>query len=407
MSGPKRLLILANAVSGAHPARCWVLAQELVDLGYQVYFATSKGYEKYLSPDIKGIKHCSISCMSVDDFNRRLFNGQFIFSEDELVRNLQEDERLIDEIKPDIILSDMRYSALVAARVRGIPFFNINQYHWSKEYKYPILIPTFKLVALFGRTFSSLADPVVRPFILHNMLRQINRFFHSHPLVKEANLPKFKDLFDFYLCGDEVLFVDLPELYPDATVTSHQHFLGPLIWRGGQSGWPEGWPEDFGQKPVALVSMGGTGAHQIIPEILEGLRALNYQIMLSTVGQDYAHLDLRDVWAAPFVPFDKALQHADLLICNGGSATTYHALSYGIPIIALPLNYEQCLHDYQLQKAGVAKMIHSDVATSEAISQAILDLTAKTEQTKTLQTMKTAISTVDYKSTLSKVLQAW
>ncbi|MCB1559283.1 MAG: hypothetical protein KDJ50_10210 [Alphaproteobacteria bacterium] len=370
----RKILILANSISLAHPTRMWKLACDLRDAGHHVEFATSEAFWKYLLPTRQDIKLHPISSITPEEFNRRLFKTQFLFTSQEMERDFLEDSRLIETIEPDIIIGDTRPTALIPARMCGIPYFNMTQYHWAHGLENKDILPPVQAVLLFGRTISSLTSPLITPFILKSMVDKANQFFCRHPLTKDARIPEFESLSEFYLAGDYTLFADLHALYPLAQLDQHQSFIAPLIWSNSETAWPDHWPHDFGGKPVAYVSMGSTGSYRTIPAVLEGLRMNGFQILLSGYGYNSYDLDLRDTYCAQFVPGDAAMKKADLVVCNGGTGTTYHAISHGLPILAVPQNMDQSLHSYQLEQAGVARMIYADQISTQAVSEAVCDL---------------------------------
>lgn len=48
------------------------------------------------------------------------------------------------------------------------------------------------------------------------------------------------------------------------------------------------------------------------------------------------------------------LSICNLIISNGGTSTTYHGISSGVPVFAFPTNMDQYLHCHQLKIKGVA-----------------------------------------------------
>lgn len=405
-SKPIKLLFLANGISLAHPTRMWKLACELDDLGYSVEFATSKNYWNFLLPQKGNIPIHHISAISSTEFNRRLHQTQFLFTPEEMEIDLQEDTTLISETRPDFIIADSRPTALIPARLNGIPYINLSQYHWLHGLENRRILPPVKAVHQFGRSISTFMSPLVAPLIENSMLKIANGFFQSHPLAKQACIERFNTLSDFYLAGDQVLYADLKELYPNASPPQHHHFIGPVIWHNLETPWPEHWPEDFGKKPLAYVSMGSTGLHSTIPDILDGLRDAGFQIILSGFGYEGTNLDLRDTYTtAQFVPGEAAIRKADLVVCNGGTGTTYHAMSHKRPIIAIVQNMDQALHSFQLDKIGAARMIYADLVTPEKISSTATDL-MESQQTKAiLDQIGTQISALDQKKILADIIQ--
>lgn len=405
LRSPQKIFLFANGISMAHPTRMWKLACDLDFLGYQIHFATSENYFKYLLPKNTNITLHHISSISSKSFNDRLYRAKFIFKSDELIRDTKEDSELINKIRPDIIFADFRQTAYISARSHDIPFLNVNQCHWSRGFGKLGILPPIQPVHIFGRSISSLMEPIVAPFVLSSMLKEINSFFCENSIARKAQLHEFKDLSDFYLLGDEVLFADLEDLYPEIDLPQNHHFIGPIIWKNTHSPWPRDWPTDFKGKQVAYVSMGSTGTHTIIPDTLNALRSIGYQVLLSSSGHHYRDVDTSNVYIAPFVPIDKVIQKSNLVICNGGTGTTYHALSYGVPILSIPQNMDQSLHSVRLQKAGVSHMVFSDQVTVKRLVSEIEKLIQNKSTVENTNKFQSKINKIDQKALLKEILK--
>jgi UDP:flavonoid glycosyltransferase YjiC (YdhE family) len=77
------------------------------------------------------------------------------------------------------------------------------------------------------------------------------------------------------------------------------------------------------------------------------------------------------VRAFEFVPGDEAARHAAVVICNGGSTTSYQALAEGTPVVGLPSNFDQYLAMQAIEQAGAGRLVKARNATAEGISSAI------------------------------------
>lgn len=401
-----KILVFANAVSLAHPTRMWMIACELADLGYSVHFATSSEYFRFLLPSRQDITIHSISSVPLQTFNERLFNAEFIFTEEELERDTKEDTALIELVKPDIIFSDLRLTAFIPARIRKIPYFTCSQYHWSGHIDSSGVVPPVKPVITFGRKISERIEPFLCPIITRSMIKKANRFFCDHPLARDAHIPPFKSLPEFYLAGDHVLFADLPFLYEGRPLAPHEHFIGPIIWTNPQTPWPENWPRDFAGQKMAYVTMGSTGTFYAIPAILDGLRNAGYKILMSGFGQNCASIDLTDTWVAPFVPSDDVLKIVQLVVCNGGSGTTYHAVSRGVPVISVPQNMDQALHSRELVQHGLARSLYPDQITASRVVEAIREIENDTAMGKRMDSFRARIDGFKRKEELSRLLSS-
>lgn len=87
------------------------------------------------------------------------------------------------------------------------------------------------------------------------------------------------------------------------------------------------------------------------------------QVLVSTTcgAEPLANHD--SVFCSAYLPGNQAAARADLVVCNGGSPTTFQALSEGVPVLGIPGNLDQFLNMHYLERYGVTK----NAASSPAI----------------------------------------
>jgi len=142
-----------------------------------------------------------------------------------LAKYVADELRLYEAIRPDIVVSAVRWSTAISAPVFGVPCANvITPYHiyWTRRstgrdwflqaVDYPILrlLPISIANKLISSALRFIAAPV-------NKLR------------REHGLPALGDLIDVMTWGDRVLFPDDPLLVPLTYQAPHETFLGPLL----------------------------------------------------------------------------------------------------------------------------------------------------------------------------------
>lgn len=367
----KKILIIANAVSLAHPTRMWVLARMVDKALYEIHFATSAEYKKFLLPADSGIFLHHIECESVENFSKRLYNADFLPSKLEMDSSLRADMDLIDRVQPDCIIADFRYTIHIAARFKKVRLITLSHYYWSPDFKHPNVVPSFHMVDKIGRKACTWFSLLFSPVIQAQFLNKINTYIRNNPEAQSAQIPPFKSFYEYYVAGDYVAFADLPSMFPNRILSESKKFIGPILWSNPDIPWPDGWPEDFGSRPVAYVTLGSTGSHATVPMITKVLQDRGYQVLISSSLQSYVDIDLGDALVAPFVPADRAIRMAKLLVCNGGCGTTYHAIARGVPFVPVATNMDQCLNSINLEHRGLCKMIHADQITVNRLSESI------------------------------------
>lgn len=138
---------------------------------------------------------------------------------------------------------------------------------------------------------------------------------------------------------------------------------------------PDWWPRDL--RPLVYVTFGSVLAH--LPEarvvyrvVLDAVAGLEARILM-TVGRA---LDPTALGPIPdnthverWVPQYEVFPHAQLVVCHGGSGTTFGALAAGLPLVVCPLFADQSANAQVVQDAGAGVVfigrhpVHGGVGT--------------------------------------------
>ncbi|WP_022949372.1 glycosyltransferase [Methylohalobius crimeensis] len=335
--GKTRILFFAEAVTLAHLARPLALIDQLSTDEWDVHLACpDNGFRKFLTDYTLPIHF--LDSMAPSQFRRALDWGLRIFSKNLLRRYVADDLRLLNQIRPDVVVGDFRLSLSISARTEEVPYVNIANAYWRPEWcaipPYPCLtplewLPPAWLEPVFRKVISQVFAIHARPF---NNLRR------RHGL---AELPP--DVRYFYTDGDTVLYADVPELYPGLALPADHHFLGPVLW-STKAALPEWWERLPSDRPVIFVTLGSSGRTHLLPSVIQGLSSLPVTIVAATLGKiDLGKLPA-NVFVAEELPMEVVTRRAQLVVSNGGSLTTYQALACGIPVIGICSNMDQLLN---------------------------------------------------------------
>lgn len=126
-------------------------------------------------------------------------------------------------------------------------------------------------------------------------------------------------------------------------------------------------PEFWGSEafPLAYLTFGSvTGympiAADVYPVALEAMKDLPLRVLL-TVGNrtDIAGLGPipENVHVEPWVSQDDIFREASLVICHGGSGTTFGALAAGLPLVIVPLFADQFSNARRVAAAGAGLLV--------------------------------------------------
>src|SRR4051794_23232350 len=115
MTSRKRILFFAEGATMAHFVRPLALAQAIQGDGYDIHFYAPSRYFRYLenSPFTIG----ELDSMPGEQFLDNLAKGKPLFSAATIRRYVAEDRSLIQSVRPDLIIGDMRLSLPISARL--------------------------------------------------------------------------------------------------------------------------------------------------------------------------------------------------------------------------------------------------------------------------------------------------
>jgi MGT family glycosyltransferase len=167
-----------------------------------------------------------------------------------------------------------------------------------------------------------------------------------------------------------VLVVTARELdQPDEPLARNVRFVGPIIEDAGRDAeWQQPWAA-VSDGPLVLCSMSTTpmdGDAAAIQRVLDALDGAPLRVLV-TLGE---HLDAArfrvpaNAALVPYVRHAAVLPHASLLITHAGLSSIGAALSFGLPMLCLPLGRDQPANAAHVQAAGAGLELpaHADPA---------------------------------------------
>lgn len=151
--------------------------------------------------------------------------------------------------------------------------------------------------------------------------------------------------------------------------------------------------------PIIYLTLGSSGDTRTLPVLVEGLAALGGTVLVATAGRTVLAQQHRNVYAEKFLPGAEASEVADLVVCNGGSPTTYQALAAGKPVLGIPSNLDQCLNIAALKSAGVGEILRIG-SLSKAEVQQVANSTLASLHTNRLASLSKQIRLTDSRDSL-------
>ncbi len=164
--------------------------------------------------------------------------------------------------------------------------------------------------------------------------------------------------------------------YPGMPTVPQFHFAGPFHDGSGRVPAPFPW-EKLDDRPLIYASLGTlvNGLDFIYKAILESLaRFPKFQAVLS-IGKSVNPEDLGTIPSNVIVvkgaPQLELLKRASLCITHAGMNTTLECLAQGVPMVAIPISYDQPGAATRIAYHGVGEYVTVDDLTTERLTELI------------------------------------
>lgn len=357
-----RVLLVAESVTLAHFARIVSLAKALDTELFEVVMATDPRYLE-LESELPFPVH-PIWSIPGAEFANSLARGKPLYDAKTLERYVEDDLALLDRVKPDLVVGDFRLSLAVSAPLRQVPYAAVVNAYWSPyaETVYPV--PDLPVLRSLGIPLAQRLFNMARPLAFALHARPLNQVRRRHGLPSLGH-----DLRKVYSWGDYTLYPDAPELFPSRGLPENHHYLGPVTW-STKSPLPDWWDALPDDRPIVFVSLGSSGQADLLPLFFDAMSDLAVTVIAATVVSTGAGHQPPNIFTADFLPMDIALSRASLLICNGGSLSTYQALASGVPILGIAGNMDQLLNMQAIVRCGAGQVIRASAATRLQVNNA-------------------------------------
>ena len=283
---------------------------------------------------------------------RLLFSAKRAFG-----RALRDDVAILASFKPDLVVSDHRWSMVLAAHQLGIPCFGLTS-------------------AVYTRWRSPAAAGIAA--LVDQQNETIRRLLGKE--LREAGWDwDITSLFE----ADRSMLTDLPELGM-GTPAALPCTVGPMPWNGGPR---VAWPPGCG--PAAYISAGSTGDASLLTELARLLSARGWRVVVTGT----AAISGDGMVAAAFAGADALLAGADLAVVHGGSGSVYQAIRREVPALLAPANLDQLAHAEALVRCGGGEI--ADTADVERMAQQCTDLLADRSRRENCESLARAMARWD------------
>jgi zeaxanthin glucosyltransferase len=210
---------------------------------------------------------------------------------------------------------------------------------------------------------------------IYQMLSPVAAIAKEYAAVHNLDI----DFSDFYATASRsAVITQTPKEFdlPMSKLPSQFHYAGPFHDALGRESIDFPY-ERLTRKPLIYASMGTllNGREQIYREILESIRQCpDLQAVLS-IGKTVRREDLEPIpenaIVVPRAPQLELLRRASLCITHAGLNTALEALANGVPMVAIPVGFDQPGVAARIQHHRVGECLNADELTSERLTPLI------------------------------------
>lgn len=359
-----RILLLSENVTLAQLVRLATLGRGLADTEYEVHFASSE-FPELVFAGSRFIRH-ELETLPAQRADQALRAGRRLYDKARLLRYIAADTQLIQAVRPELVVGDFRWSVPTSAQLCGVPSAVLINAYWSPfapREGFPV--PDHPIVQLLGEALTEQYFPQAIPRVFQHFADPLNAARKQH------GLPPVGSLLEVLSHGDYTLYPDDPWLTPLHQAPASHQFIGPVPWQPDVS--DEGLPlgDGAGARPLVYVTLGSSGAVELLPMLLAVLGRLPVTAIVATAGRVQLPELPHNVVARAFVRGQEVARRARLVIANGGSTTGYQALSQGTPVLCLPSDFDQYLATEVIVRAGAGRCIKARRASPDELRSTI------------------------------------
>jgi zeaxanthin glucosyltransferase len=163
---------------------------------------------------------------------------------------------------------------------------------------------------------------------------------------------------------------------PIAGLAPQFHYAGPLRDDEGREPVPFPWEKLTG-KPLIYASLGTlvNGLHKVYRAILEAVSKFPGTQLVLSVGTNLDPSDLAPIPPNAIVvrsaPQTELLKRAELCITHAGLNTALESLAEGVPMVAIPIGYEQPGVASRIAYHGVGEIVELENLTTPRLAEQI------------------------------------
>ena len=349
------ILVLPYTPTLSHISRPLEIAKNLKNAGFNIIFA---GFNSRKSK-IPFIEEEGFKCLPLyepdpDILFNNIRHGKLAFvTQSTIEQMIKADLLLFKKVKPDLVLTDGRFSAMISTQICDIPHAAIVNAS-STEYRSVPYIPMFEhsfFKKIKSKKFHQLCDTVNLKLemcvfdLAMSAFSRLSKKFNLRSKVTATNC----------LAGKDITFLaDIPEYFPVKNKPDNYHYIGPITWKRSSSNpMPCWWPLPENKTKKVYITMGTTGEGHLFSKVYNEFRKSDFISIVTTGNQtNYFKTIPNKIYVEDYMDGESVLQNSDIVVCHGGNGTIYQSLSMGKPIIGIPTIPDQDFNMRRVEALG-------------------------------------------------------
>ncbi len=280
-------------------------------------------------------------------------------------QSVASDLQAIEQIKPDLVVGDLRWSLSTSARAASIPYVSVTNACWTDKFAHVVEMPEGHLMGkLLGKKLAQKAFPKFTVTMMKYGAKGYTNVRKKHGLRPVETMWEAIE-------GDITLLADLPEFMPVVRDTPPNfRYTGPLLW-DATIGLPPWFSKLQKNKQTIYFTMGSTGDTKFFQEAVRVFGNTDYQILITTGGLAEIPNPPPNVFIAKYAPGEALMAVSDLVVSHGGNGTIYQALSCGVPIIGFPTIFDQEVNMRRVAALGAGVQMSNMMYDGTSLERAV------------------------------------
>ncbi|OJH42754.1 glycosyltransferase [Cystobacter ferrugineus] len=163
----------------------------------------------------------------------------------------------------------------------------------------------------------------------------------------------------------------------DIPLRDRQLFVGPTTFNVPAKGQQPREAPRVAPGTVVISTTTTPGDNGLFRRVLEAVAPMNVPVLATSAGAQDIPAGLGShIRIERYVPHDDVFPQAHALVTHGGWGTVGRALTYGLPMLVIPLFGDQPLNASLVERAGLGRYLPLDKATPETIRAELQKLLA-------------------------------